>query len=420
MGRRDLGWIMRRRRGTAYIMVVAIAGLAGVTALSAMFILAGQRRIIELQAGAGAARGLAMSAIERAAAMIEADENWRWNQPGGVWVDAAALGGGHYTIEVIDPVDRDFSDNEGDPVRISASATVGSATQFVTATLQPERDRTESLKWGVFTAGDISVALLAGVSASTDVRAGGSVSSNLGNVWARVVATGSVSGLTYLGGTVQGAGPVAAPDPALIDEYVSRGTRIDFSALNSGALERVVLSPEVNPFGPPAGAAGIYYIDCGNQTITVRRLRVLGTLVLLNPGSGSRIRDTVRFDPAAEGYPSVLVRGNIEFDTSTSALSESSESVNFNPPGAPFTGVTDGDRTDSYPTRFTGLVYTTGDVTIKGTLRASAPLLVGGRLTVSGSLDSSYVDGDISLAPPGFGGALRLVVDEEGVWRGVQ
>lgn len=401
-------------------MVVAIAGLAGVTALSAMYILGAQRRIIELQAQAGGARSLAVSGIEHVAAMMRADENWRWNQPSGVWVNQAPLGGGTYTVEVTDPVDGNLGDSEGDPVRIAASGSVGSAVQLVTATLRPERDRTESLKWGVFVAGNIAVELLANVNASTDVRAGGSVSANLGNVWPRVVASGSVSGLTYLGGTVQGAAPVAAPDPSLIDDYIARGRAISFNSLNSGTLERIVLSPEVNPLGAPAGGAGIYYIDCGNQTITIRRLRVLGTLVLLNPGPGSRIRDTVRFDPAREDYPSLLVRGGIALDTSTSALSESSENVNFNPAGAPFAGVTDNDRSDSYPSRFTGLIYTTGDVSVTGTLRASAPLLVGGRLSITGSLDSSYADGDMSLAPPGFGGALRLVVDEEGVWRGVQ
>lgn len=411
---------MRRRRGTAYIMVVAIAGLAGVTALSVMFLLGAQRRIIELQADAGAARSIAVSALERATAMIDADEKWRWNRTSGAWVSAAPLGAGAYTIEVTDPVDGDLGDSDGDPVRISASASVGSATQFATATLQPERDGIEALQWGVFSVGDIAVELLATVNANTDVRAAGNVSANLANVWPRVVATGSVGGMTYYGGTVQGAAAVAGPDPALIDEYVARGTRISFSSLSSGRLERTVLSPQLNPLGTAAGGAGIYVIDCANQTIDVRRLRVLGTLVLLDPGPGSRVRETVRFDPAVEGYPSLLVRGGIELNTLSSALSEATEVVNFNPPGAPFAGVTDSDKVDTYPSRFTGLIYATGDVSVTGTLRASAPLLVGGRLTVTGSIDSSYVDGDIPLAPPGFGGELRLVVDGEGVWRGVQ
>src|SRR5690606_16416811 len=118
VGRDERRRPMRRRRGTAYVMVVAIAGMAGVTALSAIFILAAQRRLIELQADAGAARAIAISGVERACAMIDADANWRWNQESGVWVLSEPLGDGVYTVEVTDPVDGDFTDNEGDPVRI--------------------------------------------------------------------------------------------------------------------------------------------------------------------------------------------------------------------------------------------------------------------------------------------------------------
>lgn len=411
---------MKPRRGTAYIMVVAIAGMAGVTALSGVFLLASQRRIIELQADAGAARAIAMSGVERACAIIHAEPNWRWNRPSGVWIASAALGGGVYTVEVTDPRDDDFRDNEADPVRIVSRATVGAATQIVTTTLEPLRDATESLRWGVFAGGDIDAGLLSNLTASTDVRAGGSVSANLANVWPRVVASGSVSGLTYYGGTVQGAPAVSAPAPSLIDEYIARGTRIGFNSLNSGRLERAVLSPALNPLGSASGGAGIYYIECAGRAIEVRRFRMLGTLVLLDPGPGSRIRETARFDPAVEGYPSLIVRGSIQIETSTSALSESSEDVNFNPPGAPFAGVTDSDKLDTYPTRFTGVIYTTGDLSVSGTLRASAPIIAGGRLSLTGSIESNYTDGDIELAPPGFGGALRLEVDAEGVWRAVQ
>src|SRR5690606_18819394 len=134
----------------------------------------------------------AISGVERACAMIDADANWRWNQESGVWVLSEPLGDGVYTVEVTDPVDGDFTDNEGDPVRIVARATVGEATQLVTATLEPQRDAAESLRWGLFAAGDISAGILSNVTASTDIRSAGNVSANLANVWPRTVATGSV------------------------------------------------------------------------------------------------------------------------------------------------------------------------------------------------------------------------------------
>src|SRR5690606_36400322 len=136
------------------------------------------------------------------------------------------------------PCAGDVTDSEGAPAQIPARATAGSAVQIVTATLQPQRTALGALRWGVFTGGDLSAGTLADVNANTDIRVGGSASANLSNIWPRVIASGSVSGLTWFGGTVQGAAPVAAPDPALIDDYVARGTQINFNSLNSGSLER--------------------------------------------------------------------------------------------------------------------------------------------------------------------------------------
>ncbi len=410
---------MRHRHGTAYVMVVAIAGLAGVSALSAMFVLGAQRRIIELQADAGAARTIAMSGLERAVAIMQTEDDWRINR-GGVWVTADGLGEGTYRIEVSDPSDDNIADSEADPVTVNVRAVAGGSTQIVTATLRPERDPVESLAYGIFVNSDVSVGLVESVDADTSLRSNGNVFADFATVWPQVIAAGSISGSTYYGGTTPGAPAVGGPDPALIEEYVARGTPIDYNAIPSGTLERLVLSPSINPFGAPAGGAGIYYIDCQSRSITIRRLRVLGTLVLLNPGAGSRIRDEVRFDPAAEDYPSLLVRGSIEIQTSPFSLSESMEGVNFNPPGAPFGGATDSDQWDSYACRFTGIVYTTGDTIISDTTELTAPLQVGGRLTVNGTLNSSYTAGAIGLAPPGFGGELRMVAEAEGVWPGVQ
>ncbi|MFG0284593.1 MAG: hypothetical protein ACF8R7_09245 [Phycisphaerales bacterium JB039] len=406
-----------KRRGTAYVMVVGVAALASVAAIAGMLVLRAQRRLIELQASAGEARTIAMSAMERAAAIIEGDATWR-SRGSGAWFTSAPLGAGTYSIEVTDPSDGDLADSEADPAAITVRATVGDATQIVTATLVPDRAAVESLAGAVFAAGDIDVPG-GSIPANTDVRSNANVSATAGGVWPQVVASGTVSGGVYYGGWVMAAAPATGPSSSLIADYVARATEIPLNALAAGVLEKVVLSPDVNPFGAPAGGAGLYYIDCAGATIIVRNLRVLGTLILLDPGPGSQVRGSVRMDPVEVNYPALLVRGDIEIDTSALDLSELLLNVNFNPAGAPFTGSADADRLDSYPSRFTGIVYTTATTLVSGTARFSAPLQVGGRLTVSGAIESDYFAGAIGLPPPGFGGQLQMIVESPGVRRTV-
>jgi len=106
------------------------------------------------------------------------------------------------------------------------------------------------------------------------------------------------------------------PSDTAFDYYLARGTFIDVASLpTSNGAKRIgeaVLGPGVNPYGL-ANPEGIYVLDCKNQKLTISDSRILGTLVILEPGTDSSIADLVSIAPAISNYPSLLVRGNIKF-----------------------------------------------------------------------------------------------------------
>ena len=76
-------------------------------------------------------------------------------------------------------------------------------------------------------------------------------------------------------------------------------------------IYRKVLGPSVNPFGVGTNAHGVYWIDCAGNRITIERSRIRGTLVLINPGSGSSVGSgPINWSPAVPGYPALVVNGD--------------------------------------------------------------------------------------------------------------
>jgi hypothetical protein len=102
-------------------------------------------------------------------------------------------------------------------------------------------------------------------------------------------------------------------------------------------------------------------------------------------------------------YPVLIVNGNVEFDFAGAAaagLVESSENTNFNPTGAPYSGVVDADNTDSYPSEIVGLVHIIGNFEAKGaTTRIRGALIATGAGTFSGTTQINYLS-DLATSPP--------------------
>jgi hypothetical protein len=181
---------------------------------------------------------------------------------------------------------------------------------------------------------------------------------------------------------------------------------------------RRVIGPSANPFGT-TNPQGLYWIDCGGQRLTIERSRILGTLLLINPGPGSGISDgPINWTPAVAGYPALLVDAS---DPATSqfsiaathrVLSEVEQQINFNPAGAPHEqfGSDAAPPTvpldDIYPSVIRGLVVIEGDFAYQNRPFVRGQLLVGGDIAnliaPIGELDVEYQADSLLNPPPGF------------------
>src|SRR5687767_10358296 len=88
------------------------------------------------------ARMIAESGIGVALAQIDAEQAWRTARPNGTWVAQQALGGGTFSIDVVDGEvntagavvgDGNLSDDDQDPVVITCIGTFGGARHRVRA-----------------------------------------------------------------------------------------------------------------------------------------------------------------------------------------------------------------------------------------------------------------------------------------------
>lgn len=172
-------------------------------------------------------------------------------------------------------------------------------------------------------------------------------------------------------------------------------------------IEGVLLSPARNPYGTRVtNASGIYIIDCQMQPLIVRNARIVGTLVIKNPGAGSAVTASMNWEAAVENLPILLTDGNLTISTSTALLQEKTTKSNFNPTGTPYRyigGVEDSDAVDAYPSLLSGLVYTSAGLTLsnhpcfRGCVAAA-----GGVVMTSSFVDFTYDDRYALMPPPGF------------------
>jgi hypothetical protein len=176
-----------------------------------------------------------------------------------------------------------------------------------------------------------------------------------------------------------------------------------------------VLSPSVNQLYPGAptdpSGNGIYWIDCGGAKLLIERSRILGTLLIVNPGANSGVNNgPINWSPAVAGYPALLV----DSDNGTSAdfalgatnrmLSEKENGVNFNPSGAPHEDFgQDSDTNDIYPSQIRGLIAVRHDLTFQNRTLVRGQIIVGNNIANgSGELEIDYQPDSLLNPPSGF------------------
>lgn len=244
--------------------------------------------------------------------------------------------------------------------------------------------------------------------------------SNVGTAWTRVTARLRIQWKGSLQLCKVYLATAGSTQDYFMDDFTMREVDVD-----GPGMRRVVLSPASNPLGAgQTNADGIYLLDCDGRDVEIQDVRVVGTLIVDDPGSGSKISGAVHFEPVYENYPVLLVRGGLKIAFGDGGLSEADLGVNFNPAQTPFPfnlgvgGESDGDTDDAYKSVIQGLVYASDGLefeqqpTIDGVVIAHDDVVVDG-----GNLTLRYRSVYLNDPPPAFDTAERNIEFVAGSWR---
>lgn len=397
----------RARRGAAYL--VALAGAATVAAMLVGGAMALRVHRAESQGiiEPGRARLVAVSGLEFAAHVVMKDEAWR-DGAGENWV-SMDVGAARVRVDVTGPDGGALEDTE--PATLRATAELGQSRQVYAAETSV-RDTTPDSMQNTVMAGS-ALTLVADLTAEGISACNGTTTVLLARL------QGDLETNLLLGNRVNGDVTTGVthdmPDPDdVIDAYIAIGTPILFSTIPSGSVAKKLFSPAHNPFGVSVNPQGVYVIDCGGRAIIIECTRVLGTLVILDPGFGSKITGPMLVEPAESGLASIVVRGSMIFDVKTTdVLRETTLSTNFNPAGAPFAGAADADTSDTYSPWLKGMIYATGNLSFDAVMSNSTTrgfrgaIMAGGTISINNVMDVDW-DAGLATSPPlGFEGCVE-------------
>jgi hypothetical protein len=340
------------------------------------------------------AQTLAQSAVELALSAVNADPNWQTTYAYDTEYPSPALAvnGGTLSWKLV---------NAGNSMRrLDGIGCVGKATCVCSVDL----GGCDYLACGLSCGRDVTI------KNNESLKITGAPLATRQSLIVQGTVTADVEAAAILkSGTVIGTQTVPAPlrplpDPATVfDYYLEQGTRIA-----STSLDRVVLSPNQNPFGS-ANAQGIYVIDAAGGSVSIRRSRIVGTVVIVNAGPGGvELTDQVNWEPAYPNYPAMLIQGSLSIKIDNSKLSESDAGMNFNPSSTPWQGASDSANDDSYPSALAGILYCTGDLTfagqgsniqsLQGAVVCNGACSVVDKVNVTIKYDAAFHD----TPPPGF------------------
>lgn len=126
-----------RRAGSIYIVAMGTSLIVVCLAVASLQAVRVQRRINEEMSQLANAKKLAQSGIEFAQQRILTDTNWRTFFTHGVPVSCNATGG-NFSVTLIDPDDGLIANQTNDPIIVTSTGTFGSASQKLTAYLEPQ------------------------------------------------------------------------------------------------------------------------------------------------------------------------------------------------------------------------------------------------------------------------------------------
>lgn len=396
----------RRRRGSVYVAILGLSILVAVIGLGGIALARAQARTRDLQADTAEARSYALSAVELARTLIAGDATWRTTHANGAWITNQPFGNGKISVSVTNH-NGALNHADTDPVIVVGTGTRGLASQSIQVTLAPALTPytcmyTSACAGGLMSLGNTTVS-----GAGSTIASALGISAASGSVYPDAESPVSVAGTTFYGKTTSLAAPRSMPASTVFDYYTANGTTIPYSAIPSGSggviFKNILLSPTSNPYGA-TDPNGIYIVNCANQNVTIDTCRIVGTLVLINPGSSSCIQNNNTWEPAVANLPCLLVQGNFTIKMANSTLNEAGATGNLNPASTPYPfvgGASDTNTTDKFPSAINGLVYVSGNLTTS-TNPCIGSLIVGGAMTCSGTLSLSPNTIYQTNPPPGF------------------
>tara|TARA_R110002072_G_scaffold243821_2_gene403087 strand:+ start:64527 stop:65819 length:1293 start_codon:yes stop_codon:yes gene_type:complete len=411
------------RAGYLYVAVMITATLVGLVGLSAVSVARLNLRTTTRTVDSSSADFLAQSAVEHALAVLKNDPAWRTTYLHNTEYPSTpiSLNGGTITWKLVDP-DTSLLDDDSDTVRIYGIGRQGSATSVQSVLLYPTENPLSCTEAAFHCAGSVNLDLLINWTTDDEISSNGSLSASAlgasitGNAYAAGSITGSISGTKTSGATTR-----RMPGSSVLDYYKARGTWVDINTLplsiGKRVIQKAIISPATTPWGA-TNSAGIYVIDCGGQNLEIKNSRILGTLVLLNPGTGCLTSSAVHWDTVVPNLPALLVDGDFQLGHTQPSLNEANLSTNFNPAGTPYESNSDSDTTDEYASEINGLVYTSGKLTVLALL--SRTKVNGSVVCNSSSCNSAATFNHNSVftnfPPPGFASG-SLMESIPGSWR---
>ncbi len=407
-----------KRPGSILVLVLSSAMIVAVIGLAAVMAVRVERRGAAWAGDFAEARLYAWSAVEVGQWMMHNDQTWRTTRAQGNWKLDQPIGRGKYTLNAVDPVDADFSDNVDDPVVFTAAAAVGKALYKLSVRMEPYGPRgMDCLASAIHVANSLET--IAAITADAPLSSNGTIHvKSTGSVNANLEAVGTITVDGSASGTqTTGIAAKEMPASSVFDYYITNAVEIPYASISGGTIDRKVLAPGLNTQGGTLHPQGMYLIRCNGNRIRISDSRIHGTLILLDTSSDSEIAGAIHWEPTDPALPALLVRGPMIFSW-TGDLSESSTGTNFNPVGAPYQGATDNDSTDSYPGHINGLVYVSGNLTTSAAQSVLGTLVVAGSsASLGGNLTVTHDPNLIENPPPGFLRTYRPMLPVPGTWQ---
>jgi hypothetical protein len=402
-----------RSTGSVYLHVLGASLLVTIIGLAAVSAVRLQTRDTQRAGDCVEARTGAVSAVELGLLYVEQDPNWRTTWPNGAWLSDETLGDGTFTLEGTDPQDGDLTDSEFEPLILTGTGMSGIARHKAQVTLVPVIEPFAALNCGLHASGTVTVdsgksITVTGASLSTNgiLDVGGTVD---GDAEADTVqGSGSVTG-----STTAPAGAKPLPPGDIVTTYANRATALP----SPGAMDKIVLGPGYNPWGP-ADPNGLYYIDTGGSDLTIQNSRIYGTLVV-RAGAGTLFLDSAVFAHSYRpDFPTLLVDGDVvlSYQSSTIALSEAGNGANYNPSGAPYGGQSDSDQADVYPNEVQGLVHVIGSLVLRQSALVRGVVICEGAVNCQEFNTIIHVPGLYTSPPDGYTHVERMKISP-GSWQ---